>query len=111
METAPAHIKEPAMYSNTPPMSTGRLPYRSARNPKTRVPAVWPDGAVRPGGAVRAGRRVLLLGCVLLLGRVPLGGRILLDVVVEIVVVVAALGAARGRAAQDQGRGDDQTAM
>gem|GEM_PF-5891218 len=36
MEGATAHHKEPAMYSDTPPMSTGRLPNRSASGPCIR---------------------------------------------------------------------------
>lgn len=36
MEAAPAHNKEPAMYSDKPPMSTGRLPNRSASGPCSR---------------------------------------------------------------------------
>jgi hypothetical protein len=36
MESAPAHDKDPAIYSDTPPMSTGRLPNRSASGPCSR---------------------------------------------------------------------------
>jgi hypothetical protein len=36
MEAAPAHNKEPTIYSDIPPMSTGRLPNRSASGPCSR---------------------------------------------------------------------------